>query len=66
MTYSGSYYSDGYNEGEKNAFQMMQAHIESSIRAAEAELHPQMLGYAMTYLNDLKAIVERKLERVVK
>ena len=66
MNYSGSYYSDGYNEGEKNALQMMRAHIESSIRAAEAELHPQMLGYAMTYLNDLKAIVERKLERMVK
>lgn len=66
MNYSGSYYSDVYNEGEKNALQMMQAHIESSIRAAEAELHPQMLGYAMTYLNDLKAIVERKLERSAK
>ena len=64
--FNGSYYSDGYDAGMRNALEMMQIHIESCIMSAEKELHPQELGTVTTYLNDLKAIVERKLERSVK
>lgn len=59
----GEYYSEGYKAGQRDAYELTYFHTESCLGRAAAELSPAEFEIVNTYLNDLLAILERRLSK---